>query len=96
MGLACAFFTFFSLVLLVASSADARTDQREYWQVIIKDQPMLEAIEGLIIHPGSVSSPLSDKKTDCHTKTKAAANNNKLVNDSAEKKAFVKGFEPRP
>ncbi|KAL7236768.1 hypothetical protein ACSBR1_019964 [Camellia fascicularis] len=62
----------------------------------MKDQPMPEAIEGLIIHQGLVSSPLSDKKTNCHTTTEAAANNNQLVNDSAEKKAFVKDFEPRP
>ncbi|GMP37991.1 hypothetical protein CsSME_00009425 [Camellia sinensis var. sinensis] len=96
MGSACAFFTLFSLALLVASSVDSRTDQGEYWQVIMKDQPMPEAIEGLIIHRGSVSSPLSDKKIDCHTTTEAAANNNQLVNDSAEKKAFVKDFEPRP
>ncbi|KAI7980210.1 hypothetical protein LOK49_Contig180G00029 [Camellia lanceoleosa] len=96
MGSACAFFTLFSLVLLVASNVDARTDQGEYWQVIMKDQPMPEAIEGPIIHWGLVSSPLSDKKTDCHTTTEAAANNNQLVNDSAEKKAFVKDFEPRP
>ncbi|KAL7206680.1 hypothetical protein ACSBR2_019404 [Camellia fascicularis] len=81
---------------LVASSVDARTDQGEYCQVIMKDQPMPEAIEGLIIHQGLVSSPLSDKKTNCHTTTEAAANNNQLVNDSAEKKAFVKDFEPRP
>ncbi|CAL5329116.1 unnamed protein product [Camellia sinensis] len=85
-----------TLNVLVASSVDARTDQGEYWQVIMKDQPMPEAIEGLIIHQGSVSSPLSQEKTDCHTTTEAAANNNQLVNDSAEKKAFVKDFEPRP
>ncbi|GMP37990.1 hypothetical protein CsSME_00009424 [Camellia sinensis var. sinensis] len=95
MGSYCAFFTFFSLVLPFASSVDARTDQREYWQVIMKDQPMPEAIEGLISHQGLVSSPLSDKKIDCHTTTEVVANNNQLVNDSAEKKAFVKGFEPR-
>ncbi|CAL5378579.1 unnamed protein product [Camellia sinensis] len=65
--------------LLVAGSIDARKDQGEYWQVIMKDQPMPEAIEGLIIHGA-----------------RSAANNNQLVNDSAEKKAFVKDFEPRP
>ncbi|KAI7980212.1 hypothetical protein LOK49_Contig180G00025 [Camellia lanceoleosa] len=95
MGSYCACFTVFALVLLVASSVDARTDQGEYWQVIMKDQPMPEAIEGLIIYRGSMSSPLSDKKTNCHTTTEAAANNNQLVNDSAEKKAFVLDFEPR-
>ncbi|THG13552.1 hypothetical protein TEA_023909 [Camellia sinensis var. sinensis] len=83
------------MVTPFASSVDARTDQREYWQVIMKDQPMPEAIEGLISHQGLVSSPLSDKKIDCHTTTEVVANNNQLVNDSAEKKAFVKGFEPR-
>ncbi|GMP38000.1 hypothetical protein CsSME_00009431 [Camellia sinensis var. sinensis] len=80
MGSACAFFTLFSLGLLVASSVDARTDQGEYWQVIMKDQPMPEAIEGLIIHRGSVLSPLYDKKTNCRTTTEAAANNDQLVN----------------
>ncbi|GMP38005.1 hypothetical protein CsSME_00009435 [Camellia sinensis var. sinensis] len=62
MGSSSAFCTLF-LVLLVASSVDARTYQGEYWQVIMKDQPMLEAIEGLIFHRGSVSSPLSNRKS---------------------------------
>ncbi|KAL7236777.1 hypothetical protein ACSBR1_019973 [Camellia fascicularis] len=57
---------------------------------------MPEAIEGLIIYWDSVSSPLSDKKIDYRTTTEKIANNDQLVNGSAENKAFVKDFELRP
>ncbi|KAA8545959.1 hypothetical protein F0562_020590 [Nyssa sinensis] len=87
------FFVLFSFVLL-GSNTEARKDPGEYWQGVMKDQLMPEAIQGLI-HEGSVL-PLSNKKTNCHTEK---TNNDQLADDhngNAEKKPFVKDFEPRP
>ena len=67
----------------LANTIDARPDPGEYWQGVMKDQPMPEAIQGLIHQGGSVS-PVSNKKRDCHTST------------DAKEKPFVKDFEPRP
>lgn len=65
----------------IASISDARHDPGEYWQSIMKDEAMPEAIQGLIDTRESVS-PRSNKKTECHT--------------SAKEKHFVEDFEPRP
>ncbi|GFY89680.1 hypothetical protein Acr_06g0016200 [Actinidia rufa] len=67
----------------LANTIDARHDPGEYWQGVMKDQPMPEAIQGLI-HQGDSVSPVSNKKRDCHTST------------DAKEKPFVKDFDPRP
>ncbi|XP_058190630.1 organ-specific protein P4-like isoform X1 [Rhododendron vialii] len=87
MGSLFAFFILFSLVLF-GSTIDARPDSGEYWKGVMKDQPMPEALHGLLPR-GSVSPLLTTAKTDCHTSTEAT-NNNQTA------KTYVKDFEPRP
>ncbi|KAJ4967130.1 hypothetical protein NE237_018979 [Protea cynaroides] len=53
-----------SSLLLITSSVDARKDPAEYWKDVMKDQPMPEVIQGLLLaNPES----LPKEKTDCHT-----------------------------
>ncbi|XP_059643839.1 organ-specific protein P4-like [Cornus florida] len=93
-----AFFILFSLVLF-ATTIDARKDPGEYWQGIMKDQPMPEAIQGLV-YKGSLVLPLSNKKTDCHTSSEVRNVNahDHIVKDSehAKEQPFVKDFNPQP
>ncbi|KAL4346740.1 hypothetical protein GQ457_17G002490 [Hibiscus cannabinus] len=51
------FFAFLSLLLLTDTIAAARKDAGEYWRAVMKDQPMPEAIRGLVrVEAASVSS----------------------------------------
>ncbi|KAJ7961949.1 Organ specific protein [Quillaja saponaria] len=98
-----AFLTFLSLLLL-ANTMEARKDPGEYWRSVMKEQPMPEAIQGLIVHSNSVSIP---------TDQEANYSNNQLVktfkhkcdqssaydgddNSARSKNNFVEDFEPRP
>ncbi|XP_058190634.1 organ-specific protein P4-like isoform X2 [Rhododendron vialii] len=87
MGSLFAFFILFSLVLF-GSTIDARPDSGEYWKGVMKDQPMPEALHGLLPR-GSVSPLSTTAKTDCHTSTEA-------TNNDQTAKTYVKDFEPRP
>ncbi|KAG6761510.1 hypothetical protein POTOM_034735 [Populus tomentosa] len=76
-----ALFILFSLFPF-ANVIGARKDTGEYWRAVMKDQPMPEAIRGLI--RATTSSPVSNEKADCHT------------TESNEKNNFVKDFGPQP
>ncbi|KAK3022021.1 hypothetical protein RJ639_047411 [Escallonia herrerae] len=75
---------------MIAGTEEARPNPGEYWQGIMKDQPMPEAIQGFI-HRGTVT-PLSNKKVDCHTSTEGR-NNIQLAD---QEKPSGDEFEPRP
>ncbi|XP_034927395.1 organ-specific protein P4 isoform X3 [Populus alba] len=77
-----ALFILFSLFSQFANVIGARKDTGEYWRAVMKDQPMPEAIQGLI--RATTSSPVSNEKADCHTFK------------SNEKDNFVKDFGPQP
>ncbi|KAJ6692674.1 PROTEIN putative-RELATED [Salix purpurea] len=77
-----AFFILFSL-LPFSNVITARKDTGEYWRAVMKDQPMPEAIHGLI-RPSTLSSVISNEKADCHT------------TESSKKNNFVKDFGPQP
>ncbi|KAK6916551.1 Organ specific protein [Dillenia turbinata] len=82
-------FTFF-LVLLVGNTIEARKDPGEYWKEVMRDQPMPEAIQGLVR-----SKSLSNE--NCHTS--ADTINKVLLVEEFEHKAekpFTEDFEPRP
>ncbi|KAF7126644.1 hypothetical protein RHSIM_Rhsim11G0175600 [Rhododendron simsii] len=87
MGSLFAFFILFSLVLF-GSTIDARPDSGEYWKGIMKDQPMPEALHGLLPR-GSVSPLSTTAKTDCHTSMEA-------TNNDQTAKTYAEDFEPRP
>ncbi|XP_030470397.1 organ-specific protein S2-like [Syzygium oleosum] len=77
-------------ILIFTSTTDARKDPGEYWVSIMKEEPMPEAIEGLLhaINPASDQphlTSLSEKEADCH-------GDNKLEDDGR----FAGDFEPRP
>eukprot|EP00258_Populus_trichocarpa_P047890 XP_024463909.1 organ-specific protein S2 isoform X2 [Populus trichocarpa] len=75
------FFILFSLFSF-ANVIGARKDTGEYWRAVMKDQPMPEAIHGLIRE--TTLSSVSNEKADCHT------------TESNEKNNFVKDFGPQP
>ncbi|KAK8505879.1 hypothetical protein V6N12_042903 [Hibiscus sabdariffa] len=51
------FFAFLSLLLLADTIAAARKDAGEYWRAVMKDQPMPEALQGLVrVEAASVGS----------------------------------------
>eukprot|EP00258_Populus_trichocarpa_P047893 XP_024463912.1 organ-specific protein S2 isoform X6 [Populus trichocarpa] len=76
------FFILFSLFSQFANVIGARKDTGEYWRAVMKDQPMPEAIHGLIRE--TTLSSVSNEKADCHT------------TESNEKNNFVKDFGPQP
>ncbi|XP_010065392.2 organ-specific protein S2 [Eucalyptus grandis] len=84
-------FTIIVAVLIFTATTDARKDPGEYWVSIMKEEPMPEAIEGLLHVSNSASdqphlTSLPKKKdADCH-------GDNKLEDD----KQFAGDFEPRP
>lgn len=81
-----ALFALFSL-LLIAGISDARHDPAgEYWQSIMKDEAMPEAIQGLIDDIRESVLPRTS------TSTGHAHHNHKLVEENAKEKHF----EPRP
>ncbi|XVE66948.1 hypothetical protein DITRI_Ditri08aG0120700 [Diplodiscus trichospermus] len=86
--------------------AAARKDAGDYWRAVMKDEPMPEAIKGLL-RVDAVSS--TNEKTDCHTPRGLEIKEEKIivedfegprVNVGAEKKkktkSFANDFEPRP
>ncbi|KAH8498326.1 hypothetical protein H0E87_017297 [Populus deltoides] len=75
------FFILFSLFSF-ANVIGARKDTGEYWRAVMKDQPMPEAIHGLIRE--TTLSSVSNEKADCHT------------TESNEKNNLVKDFGPQP
>ncbi|CAI9769891.1 unnamed protein product [Fraxinus pennsylvanica] len=83
MKLTVALLGIFCLAVL-ATTIDARKEPEEYWQGVMKDLPMPEAIQGLL-DTNSVEYVPSIKR-DCHTSTEA----------SKQDKPFVQDFEPRP
>ncbi|KAJ6345974.1 hypothetical protein OIU78_008600 [Salix suchowensis] len=78
-----AFFILFSLLPQFSNVITARKDTGEYWRAVMKDQPMPEAIHGLI-RPSTLPSVISNEKADCHT------------TESSKKNNFVKDFGPQP
>ncbi|XWS54891.1 hypothetical protein CRYUN_Cryun10bG0128700 [Craigia yunnanensis] len=97
------FFSFLSLLLFADTIAAARKDAGEYWKAVMKDEPMPEAIKGLV-QIDAVSS--SNEKTDCHTPTSFEIKEEKIIVEDFErprpnkgdekKKSFADDFEPRP
>ncbi|XVE66949.1 hypothetical protein DITRI_Ditri08aG0120800 [Diplodiscus trichospermus] len=101
-----AFFSFLSLLLFAGSIAAARKDAAEYWRAVMKDEPMPEAIEGLL-RVDAVSS--TNEKTNCHTPTGLQIKEEKIIVEDFEgprvsrgdekkkmTKSFADDFEPRP
>ncbi|CAK7329715.1 unnamed protein product [Dovyalis caffra] len=78
-----AFFILFSLFSF-ANVINARKDTGEYWRAVMKDQPIPEAIQGLIRADPTALPSVSNEKADCHT------------TESNKKKNFVKDFGPEP
>ncbi|XP_022762312.1 organ-specific protein S2-like [Durio zibethinus] len=102
-------FAFLSLLLFADTIAAARKDAGEYWRAVMKDQPMPEAIEGLIRVDAvsSSSSSSSNEKTNCHTPTSFELREEKIIvedferarpqgDDRKRKPSFADDFEPRP
>ncbi|KAJ4962589.1 hypothetical protein NE237_022528 [Protea cynaroides] len=57
-----------SSILLFTSSVDARKGPAEYWKDVMKDQPMPEAIQGLLYSkPGSLSPLENQKQEEYHS-----------------------------
>uniref|UniRef100_A0A2P2IPK6 Organ-specific protein P4-like isoform X2 n=2 Tax=Rhizophora mucronata TaxID=61149 RepID=A0A2P2IPK6_RHIMU len=99
-----------SLFLLLSISISARRDAGEYWRGVMKDQPMPEAIRGLVRHVPIIS----DSKTSSHTDAEENAEHkgmshfvkdfgpglgaNVHINDVTPSKdgSFIKDFKPRP
>ncbi|KAF9624761.1 hypothetical protein IFM89_013842 [Coptis chinensis] len=77
------FFTLF-LLILFASTINARKAPEEYWKEVMKDRPMPDAIGGLV---NSNQEALSkhETKANCHGDAK-----------KKEDKSFAEDFEPRP
>ncbi|KAI3804962.1 hypothetical protein L1987_26882 [Smallanthus sonchifolius] len=49
-------------VLLLASVNDARKGPEEYWQSVMKDEPMPKALQDVLIHDQSDSGDKENKK----------------------------------
>ncbi|XVE66951.1 hypothetical protein DITRI_Ditri08aG0121000 [Diplodiscus trichospermus] len=99
-----AFFSFLSLLLFAGSITAARKDAGEYWRAVMKDEPMPEAIEGLL-RVDAISS--TNEKTNCHTPRGLEIKQEKIIvedfegprvniGDEKNKKSFADDFEPRP
>ncbi|CAK7329719.1 unnamed protein product [Dovyalis caffra] len=67
-----------------ANVINARKDTGEYWRAVMKDQPIPEAIQGLIRADLTTLPSVSNERADCHT------------TESKKKKNFVKYFGPEP
>ncbi|KAJ7961942.1 Organ specific protein [Quillaja saponaria] len=81
---------------------EARKDPGEYWRSVMKEQPMPEAIQGLIVHSNSVPIPsdqeanYTDNQLFKAFKHKCEQSSTKAVKDTNLKKSIVEDFEPRP
>ncbi|KAE8008509.1 hypothetical protein FH972_005014 [Carpinus fangiana] len=106
-----AWLTLLSLLLL-AISIESRKDPGEYWTSVMKDQPMPEAIQGLVHRDSAPSQPTKNANCDHDHPSMGTRNKNQpfagdfeprpnvsSYNDDdvgQEEKKFVKDFEPRP
>ncbi|ONH91205.1 hypothetical protein PRUPE_8G098600 [Prunus persica] len=104
----CAILALFSLLLFVKTTY-SRRDVGKYWKNVMKEQPMPQAIEGLLV---DISDSTPKEKADCHEKVKKPfvevdveveefePKPNALVYNAVaakeDKQPFVKDFEPRP
>ncbi|XP_007201546.2 organ-specific protein S2 [Prunus persica] len=79
----CAILALFSLILF-AKTIESRRDVGKYWKNVMKEQPMPQAIEGLLI---DISDSTPKEKADCHEKVKKPF---------VEVEVEVEEFEPRP
>ncbi|KAG2703468.1 hypothetical protein I3843_06G130100 [Carya illinoinensis] len=88
--------TLFSLLLFADSIEAARKDPGEYWVSVMKDEPMPEALQGLLPLDSSPSQP--NKNANCHTSMGARNKDQVLVEyfELENGKPFVKNFKPRP
>ncbi|XVF67703.1 hypothetical protein PTKIN_Ptkin10aG0143000 [Pterospermum kingtungense] len=91
------FLSFLSLLLFAATIAAGRKDGGEYWRAVMKDEPMPEAIKGLIGIDTVVSSS-NEIKTKCHTPTTIEIKEENIIVEEEEKKkkSFADDIEPRP
>ncbi|XWS67931.1 hypothetical protein CRYUN_Cryun04dG0047200 [Craigia yunnanensis] len=96
------FFAFLSLLLFADTISAARKDVGEYWRAEMEDQPMPEAIEGLVRIEVASSS---NEKTNCHTPGSCEEKEEKIIVEDFErprakgdekKSTFADDFEPRP
>jgi hypothetical protein len=92
-------------------SVESRKDPGEYWTSVMKDQPMPEAIQGLVHLDSAPSQPT--KNANCDHSSMGTRNKNQPFAEDFEprpnisayndddvgrekEKKFVKDFEPRP
>ncbi|KAJ7961948.1 Organ specific protein [Quillaja saponaria] len=81
---------------------EARKDPGEYWRSVMKEQPMPEAIQGLIVYSNSMSTPsdqdgnYSNNQLVKAAKHKCDQSSVMAVNNTNLKKPIVEDFEPRP
>ncbi|KAF5195776.1 hypothetical protein FRX31_014636 [Thalictrum thalictroides] len=68
------------LCSMFASTINARTAPEEYWKQVMKDQPMPDALQGLVNSNPSQSVSKDMVKTDCHTSLNTKDNKH-LAND---------------
>ncbi|KAL4347486.1 hypothetical protein GQ457_17G002470 [Hibiscus cannabinus] len=78
------FFAFLSLLLLADTIAAARKDAGEYWRAVMKDQPMHEALRGLV----QVEAASAGSNGKAHCDTPAGF-------ELMEEKIIVEDFDPR-
>ncbi|KAF5443965.1 hypothetical protein F2P56_036478 [Juglans regia] len=99
-----ALMIFSVLLIAVDHSIEARKDPGEYWISVMKEQPMLEALQVLVPDLDSSPSQLNKNVDDCHT-SELGSDINKLDQlhvedfkhkDHDHKQRFAKDFEPRP
>ncbi|KAF3435593.1 hypothetical protein FNV43_RR22684 [Rhamnella rubrinervis] len=105
---ACALFALLSLLLLMMSTIESRKDPAEYWRSVMKEQPMPEAIHGLVHDSDSALVPKrqrsnEEKNTNCHEKEVNSFGddfeprpNVSKYHDDDTVKSFGDDFEPRP
>ncbi|KAL4346760.1 hypothetical protein GQ457_17G002460 [Hibiscus cannabinus] len=94
------FFAFLSLLLLAGTIAAAKKDAGEYWRAVTKDQPMPEALRGLV--RVEAASAGSNGKAHCDTPAGFELKEEKIIVEdfghrgTEKKSAFADDFEPRP
>ncbi|XP_073034628.1 uncharacterized protein [Primulina eburnea] len=88
-----------SLVLL-PSSVIARTDPGEYWQHVMKDEPMPQFIQGLVGVSKVASVPNNNHqnyKEHCHSSLdRPSAAADIAADDQKDKVSYTRDFEPEP
>jgi hypothetical protein len=71
----------------LAISIESRKDPGEYWTSVMKDQPMPEAIQGLVHRDSAPSQPTKNANCDHDHPSMGTRNKNQ---------PFAEDFEPRP